>query len=136
MTRDPPNYWTYRAKTDGGPKSATVDGDTLDLVVDLGFGTLQRVRVRLLGVDTAEIYGVSRDSPTYQDGLTHQTFVQKWLADAQLGADSFPLTVETKDTGKYGRWLATVRAPLREHSLNEDLRLAFPEVNELEGTDV
>lgn len=34
-----------------------VDGDTYDVLVDLGFGVYHKIRVRLRGVDTPEKYG-------------------------------------------------------------------------------
>ena len=41
--------YTYRAKL-----VKVVDGDTVDLDVDLGFHTTLRIRGRLIGVDTPE----------------------------------------------------------------------------------
>lgn len=95
-----------------------VDGDTLDMTVDLGFKVCIDIRARLYGVDTPEIYGVKKESEEYQKGKAASEFVQAWL-DARPEV----LTVKTiKDAkGKYGRYLVTVIDPLTEESLNEAL---------------
>lgn len=124
------DFWAYRARTDGHPSDAVVDGDTLDLIVDLGFNCRHAVRVRLKGLDTAEIYGVRHDSDTYQDGMDQRGFVVAWLQAAQDGPDAWPLVVRTKDTGKYGRWVATITDPLRDRSLNDAIRATYPETDE------
>lgn len=103
------DLWTYQARLDE-TRTGVVDGDTLDLTVDVGFRASRRVRVRLQGVDTAEIYGVRKDSDEYQLGLEHKQFVADWLADADAAHDGhWPLIVSThKTTGKYGRWRGEV----------------------------
>jgi micrococcal nuclease len=50
-------YNTYRAIC-----KEVYDGDTFTVLVDLGFYTYTTVRVRLLGVDTAEIRGGTTES--------------------------------------------------------------------------
>lgn len=55
MTDVPDLAWTYRAKL-----HRVVDGDTLDLLIDLGFGVAVRERVRLLGLDAPEVVGTAR----------------------------------------------------------------------------
>lgn len=72
-----------------------VDGDTVDLKLDLGFRLTTTQRFRLLGIDTPERGEV--------DGHTATRFVEEWLSAAP--AD---LTVHTYKTDKYGRWLAEV----------------------------
>jgi endonuclease YncB( thermonuclease family) len=79
-----------------------VDGDTLVFSLDLNFGLKKIAEIRLLGVDTAETYGVSHDSMEYQTGMKHKKFVEEWLNEA----DS--LKVRTDEQGKYGRWLGEV----------------------------
>jgi micrococcal nuclease len=44
--------WEYKGKV-----VRVVDGDTFDIVVDLGFFIFHQIRVRLRGVDTPEVYG-------------------------------------------------------------------------------
>ena len=45
-----------------------VDGDTVDVTVDLGFRIHREIRLRLAGIDTHETYGVSKDSEEYRRG--------------------------------------------------------------------
>ena len=71
-----------------------VDGDTVDVLVDLGFSTYSRQRIRLYGVDTPE-----RGQP----GFKEATQLSELLASP--GA-SVELSVHGKD--KYGRWVADV----------------------------
>jgi micrococcal nuclease len=81
-----------------------VDGDTYDLTVDLGFNVYKEIRVRMLGIDTAETYGVEKESEEYQKGIEQKRFVEEWFSDS---ADIVVKT-EKNDKGKYGRWLARV----------------------------
>lgn len=127
--------WLYRARTE-----RVVDGDTLDLVLDLGFGVELRPphsRVRLGGVDTAEVYGVDRDSEEYELGLEHARFVEDWIDEA-VGEfpRPWPLLVKTYDddsTGKYGRFAADVFRRSDGACLSADLVEQFPDVESSEG---
>lgn len=90
--------FTYRAKL-----LRVVDGDTLDLEMDLGFGIYHRIRVRLAGVDTPEIYGVRKDSDEYSMGKKASAFTSDWLRDKQI-----TVKTERDKKGKYGRYLAYI----------------------------
>lgn len=117
MTDD---LWTYRAKLDG-----VVDGDTIDLTLDLGFRVHKKVRVRLHGVDTAEIYGVPKDSPEYERGIEQRDFVGGFCA--QDG--EWPLRFESyEEAGKYGRWIGDIK--VNGTSLVESLIEEWPEVED------
>lgn len=118
--------WQYRADIE-----RVVDGDTLDLTIDLGFGVIltgDEARVRLRNIDTAEIFGTSKDSDEYAAGQRHKEFVENWVAH---GADrEWPFFVETKkddERGKYGRWLATLKRRNDDAILNDDLSEEFGE---------
>ena len=50
------SFYKYHAELE-----RIVDGDTYDFKVDLGFHTFTRIRIRMIGVDTAETYGVAKD---------------------------------------------------------------------------
>jgi len=101
--------WKYKAIV-----AHVVDGDTLDLNVDLGFGVSKFDRFRLFGINAPETYGVKHESAEYADGMK----AKKWLIDKIEGAN---VTVETfKDKqGKYGRYLCVVY--LGEENINEML---------------
>lgn len=75
-----------------------VDGDTVDLDVDLGFNMHARVRFRLHGVDTPE-----RGQPGYAEA----TDLCREVAPegTTVRVDSY------KDGDKYGRWLGLVTTP-------------------------
>ena len=74
-----------------------VDGDTVDLEVDLGFTVLLRQRFRLLGINTPEVRGAEKEA-----GHAATAFAS---ALAPLG--SAVVVVSTK-TGKFGRWLGEI----------------------------
>ena len=92
-----------------------VDGDTIDLDVDLGFHTFTRIRTRLLGVDTPEKYG----SRSCEAGYEASAFTEKLLP---VGTQ---LRLESYKTGKYGRWLARIFLP-NGSCLNDILRERYP----------
>ena len=81
-----------------------VDGDTLDVLVDLGLEIYKKLRVRLYGIDTPEVYGVKHDSEEYTAGKKASDFVKKLLPQGTK------ITIRTiKDKrGKYGRYLGRV----------------------------
>jgi len=108
-----------------------VDGDTQDVVVDLGFHIQRRIRLRLQGVDTHETYGVSHDSEEYRRGKQESEFVERWFDDAaDAHVDSkWPLIVRTDKTGKYGRYLATIERRSDGAVLNDALRETFDGVD-------
>ena len=76
-----------------------VDGDTVDVDIDLGFGVwLQKQRIRLYGIDTPE--SRTRDLEEKKYGLAAKDFLTKWLSGGGI-------TIKThKDAkGKFGRIL-------------------------------
>ena len=96
-----------------------VDGDTVDVVIDLGLGTSRLERLRLFGIDSPETRGDEREA-----GLA----AKQWL-EAQLDMIGFKVVVKTykevttdKDKkGKFGRYLADIFAPVQVHgeSINQ-----------------
>lgn len=85
-----------------------VDGDTLDLLVDVGFGIHVQQRVRLLGINCAEHGTIAGDDAT--------AFTKAWIAEH--GPDLLVRTVKDRKE-KYGRLLAQIVASA--HILNNDL---------------
>lgn len=100
-----------------------IDGDTVELMVDIGFQTFRQVDTRLYGVDTPEIYGVKKwadaEKTTYTEeyakGKKASDFTAHWL-DENCG----DCRAETLGTGKYGRWIVKLYAPSGE-TLNDAL---------------
>lgn len=82
-----------------------VDGDTLDIVMDLGFNIILRERVRLLGVNTPEVFG-----PKACDaGKAASAFTKQWVADQQTKSGHFLYTSDKYNAReKYGRCLGRI----------------------------
>lgn len=86
--------YTYNAKV-----HRVIDGDTVDLVVDLGFSVSTTVRFRLDGIDAPELTVAEREA-----GLRSKVALGLLLASAQGGI----ISVVSKGKDKYGRWVATL----------------------------
>jgi len=85
--------YKYKAKV-----NRVVDGDTVDLDVDLGFHVIIRLRGRLTGVDTPE--------RGHKDWSRATQMFGNLLSDE---ADEHGyILIKTKKTGKYGRWLVEI----------------------------
>ncbi len=67
------NYWAQVERV--------IDGDTLQLKVDLGFNVSVIETFRLLGVDTPEKYGVKKTSDEYARGVAASQFVTEQIPD-------------------------------------------------------
>ena len=80
-----------------------VDGDTVDMLVDLGFFSLTKQRFRLAKVNAPEIFRVKKDSESYKAGIKTKNFLVKWIEGREV-------YVTSKRTGKWGRWLAEIWA--------------------------
>jgi len=104
--------YTYYAKVD-----RVVDGDTMDLVIDLGFKITTLQRIRLRGINTPETYNVKRDSEEYKKGMEAKEYVVQRMED-----NNYEVIVETnKDVGKFGRYIGIIRFSDSPVSLNDDL---------------
>lgn len=79
-----------------------VDGDTIDLIVDLGFSIFHRIRVRLLGVDAPETR--TKDLEEKARGLKAKEFLTIFMDDNR----SSEIIVESKKLDSFGRSLAYV----------------------------
>lgn len=79
-----------------------VDGDTIDIELDLGFNIKMKERVRLIGVDTPETFGPKAEPA----GAVATQFTKDWIEKRQKTNDRFmyySLKYNSKD--KYGRSL-------------------------------
>jgi len=96
-----------------------VDGDTFDILIDLGFGISVKHRFRLYGVDTPETYGKN----ACEEGKVVKKYVKELL---KKNSTVYIETYKDKK-GKYGRYLADVyyidklglRTNLAEHLINK-----------------
>ena len=80
-----------------------VDGDTIDVDLDLGFDIIYKCRVRLYGIDTPESRTRNKDEKV------RGKLAAKFLKDAILNGKNVILQTQLKDSkGKFGRVLASV----------------------------
>lgn len=102
----------YKAKVE-----KVVDGDTFDVVIDLGFKITTFQRIRLAKINTPETFNVKKDSNEYQKGLAAKQYVEQRLA-----ANKNEIELETeKVTEKYGRYIGTIWLADSKVTLNDEL---------------
>lgn len=93
-----------------------VDGDTIDVVIDLGFDILFQSRVRLAGIDTPE----SRTSDKMEKVLGLES--KEYLKKAIKAAKTVVIRTEKMDSSeKYGRILGWVYLDGNSTSINHEL---------------
>lgn len=98
------NLWTYRARP-----VRCIDGDTLSLELDLGFGARLEFDLRVAGIDAPEMGAA--------DGAAALAFLRdEVLGDAfAAGRAAWPLRVRTRKTGtgndvrSFARYVGDVR---------------------------
>ena len=90
-----------------------VDGDTVDVVIDLGFSIWIKQRIRLAGLDAPEMNSTNEEERRL--ALEAKAFVTDWLGHNQT------LVVETSKDDKYGRMLGSFFALGGTRSLNEEM---------------
>ena len=94
-----PTDFSYRVKK----VTKVVDGDTIDVTLDMGFDILYQQRVRLFGIDTPE--SRTRDKVEKKYGLLSKYFLKDALSNGKK------ITIKTykgDETGKFGRILGDV----------------------------
>jgi micrococcal nuclease len=91
-----------------------VDGDTIDVVIDLGFNILFEQRVRMAGIDTPE----SRTKDRFEKslGIESKEYLKKQLKDAKSVVIK---TEKMNSSEKYGRILGWVYINGDTVSLND-----------------
>ena len=93
-----------------------VDGDTIDVIIDLGFDILFSSRVRLAGIDTPE--SRTTDKAEKALGIEAKEYLKKQLKDAK----SVVIRTEKMDSSeKYGRILGWVYVNGESESLNNKM---------------
>jgi len=87
-----------------------VDGDTIDVTLDLGFDVCTRQRVRLLGIDTPESRTSDKEEKKF--GLLSKKKLKEWCLKAvESEKDDIEIELrcpERDSRGKFGRILAEV----------------------------
>ena len=101
--------YTYKAEVD-----RVIDGDTIDAIVDLGFHTFKKVRIRLYDIDAYE--SRTRDLEEKEKGLAAKARLIELLE-----ANNNNFILRSKGTGKYGRCLGEIFTDTQLESLNNIL---------------
>ena len=97
-----------------------IDGDTIDVTIDLGFDLFKKERVRIAGVDTPEKR--TRDLEEKALGLDATDWMKKHLEDTIAGDEELIIRTElVGGMGKYGRLLGWLYVGDDTVSLNEQM---------------
>ena len=97
-----------------------VDGDTIDVTLDLGFSLTKKERVRIAGVDTPEKR--TRDKEEKILGIDATNWMKEKLTETIKGDEELVIRTELKGgVGKYGRLLGWLYIGDDEFSLNEQM---------------
>jgi len=93
-----------------------IDGDTIDVIIDLGFDILFSSRVRLAGIDTPE----SRTTDKKEKALGLEA--KKFLEEKIKSAKNVVIKTEKLDSSeKYGRILAWLYLDGAGNSVNHEM---------------
>ena len=93
-----------------------VDGDTIDAMVDLGFGTWKKVRIRMHGINAPE--SRTRNLEEKKKGLAAKARLIEMLEENE---NHFILI--SHGVGKFGRCLGEIYIKGHNNSLNKQLIL-------------
>ena len=97
-----------------------MDGDTIDVIIDLGFDLAKTERVRIAGVDTPEKR--TRDLEEKALGLDATNWLKQKLEETIKGDEELIIRTELKGgVGKYGRLLGWLYVGDSDLSLNEQM---------------
>ena len=87
-----------------------IDGDTIDAMVDLGFGTWKKIRIRMYGINTPE--SRTRDLEEKKRGLAAKARVEELLTTCSC------ITLKSHGAGKFGRCLGELFIELENEAVN------------------
>ena len=93
-----------------------VDGDTADAMIDLGFDTWVKKRIRFYGVDTWE--SRTRNLEEKKKGLAAKDYVKDLLENSDEGK----FLLKSHGVGKYGRVLGELFVKGNDTSVNDLLK--------------
>ena len=97
-----------------------LDGDTIDVTIDLGFDLYKKERVRIAGVDTPEKR--TRDLEEKELGIDATNWLKEKLESTLAGDDELTIRTELHGgVGKYGRLLGWLYVGEESISLNEQM---------------
>ena len=94
-----------------------VDGDTVDALIDCGFSTFKKERIRLYGIDAPE--SRTRDKAEKKRGLAAKARLKEMIKEGQ---NEFIVETFIDKKGKYGRLLGEIFRDIdSERSYNDML---------------
>ena len=97
-----------------------VDGDTIDVTIDLGFDLYKKERVRVAGIDTPEKR--TRNLEEKALGIDATNWIKERLNSAIAGEEDLVIRTElVGGMGKYGRLLGWIYIGDAELSINEQM---------------
>ena len=97
-----------------------LDGDTIDVTIDLGFDLYKKERVRVAGVDTPEKRTKNLEEKAL--GIDATNWLKEKLESTIAGDDELSVRTElVGGVGKYGRLLGWLYIGDSELSLNEQM---------------
>jgi len=97
-----------------------IDGDTIDVTIDLGFDLFKKERVRIAGVDTPEKR--TRDKEEKALGIDATEWLKLQLNDVIKSDDELVIRTElVGGVGKYGRLLGWLYVGESNISVNEQM---------------
>ena len=104
-----------------GKLERVVDGDTIDAMIDVGFNTWVRKRIRYVGIDTWE--SRTRDLDEKKKGLAAKARNKELLEEVSSKSGYFRL--KSHGVGKYGRVLGEIYImdnDGKQYNINETLK--------------
>lgn len=99
--------YTYKAQV-----LKVIDGDTIEVLADLGFDVHRKVRLRLSGYDAPEIRTKNRKEK--EEGVRVWKIAQQYLNDAEV-------VIETEYKKTFDRYVAVVWK--KDININEILKI-------------
>ena len=96
-----------------------VDGDSVDVIIDLGFDLFKHERIRLAGIDTPEKR--TRNLEEKELGVDASVWLEEQLVDALAYENLIIRTEREKQSGKYGRTLGWLWLESNDVSINEQM---------------
>lgn len=95
-----PTDFSYRVSQ----VTKVIDGDTCDVILDLGFDIYHKCRIRMFGIDTPE--SRTRNLEEKKRGLLSKEYLKEKLKAKKLTVKTY----KGEETGKFGRVLGDIYA--------------------------
>jgi len=103
---DDNKMFTYNVKLD-----RVVDGDTVDFIVDLGFGISVKERFRLFGINAPEAR--TKHLVEKKKGMASKAFLHDLLTKAEEEGKQIQIITYRDRKGKFGRYLGSIYVDLK-----------------------